>query len=276
MFINIYLFSNKSLAKGTICGFLIAGIYYHFYPTFKLVEFEDNCSKMKDIFFCPEESNFYSNCLENFVLRNCHNFESVVEFGSGDGSPVINSLLKNKFDGVIRGFELNTSAWKAANSTIDEYNLGNKYVIYNSCLLESSKPEAKYLVANPPYLPAPDKDIHMPLLFGGIDGAKITNELLSLDYDNVLLLVSSYSNPKSTINHAKANGYSVENFIVLPLKFGYYSSEPKVKKHIEDLRKNKMAFYSGDYYFLAGVLFKKQQESKADLSNELAQVMTSL
>ncbi|MGI8499647.1 MAG: SAM-dependent methyltransferase, partial [Hassallia sp.] len=62
----------------------------------------------------------------------------------------------------------------------------------------------------------------------------------------------------------------------LPLKFGYYSSEPKVKKHIEELRKHKMAFYSGDYYFLAGVLFKKCHECDVDLSSELAHVMTSL
>ena len=231
---------------------------------------------MKDIFVCPEESNFYSNCLENLVIRNCQNDESVVEFGSGDGSPVINSLLRNKFEGLIQGFELNTSAWKVANSTIDEYNLTNKYVIHNSCLFKSSKPKADYLVANPPYIPAPDTDIYMPLLFGGIDGATVTNELLSLDYENVLLLVSSFSNPTSTIEQAKENGYNVNNFVVLPLKFGYYSSEPKVKKHIEELRTKKMAFYSGDYYFLAGVLFKKSQDSDVDLANELTNVMTSL
>jgi methylase of polypeptide subunit release factors len=230
---------------------------------------------MKDIFFCPEESNFYSNCLENFVFRNSKTAECV-EFGSGDGSPVINSLLRNKFEGMIQGFELNKSAWKVANSTIDEYNLVDKYVIYNSSLFESDKPQADYLVANPPYLPAPDNDICMPLLFGGIDGATITNELLSLGYENVVVLVSSYSNPRSTIEHAKKNGYYVSNFTVLPLKFGYYSSEPKVKKHIEELRRNQMAYYSGDYYFLAGVLFKKQQKLSVDLSNELNKVMTSL
>lgn len=230
---------------------------------------------MKDIFFCPEESNFYSNCLENFILRNCDDADSIVEFGSGDGSPVINSLLRNKFDGVIHGFELNTSAWKAANLTIDEYNLTNKYVVNNSCLFESSTPDATYLIANPPYLPAPDDDIYMPLLFGGEDGATITNELLSLGYKNVLLLVSSFSNPLSTIEQAQEHGYNISNFVILPLKFGYYSSEPKVKNHIEDLRKHNMAFYSGDYYFLAGVLFQ-QDESTTDLSKELTQVMTSL
>ncbi|MFN6470435.1 MAG: SAM-dependent methyltransferase [Nostoc sp. SerVER01] len=231
---------------------------------------------MKDIFFCPEESNFYSNCLENLVIRNCRDYESIVEFGSGDGSPVINSLLRNKFDGVIQGFELNTSAWKAANLIIDEYNLTDKYIIHNSCLFDSLQHDAGYLIANPPYLPAPDNDIYMPLLFGGVDGATITNELLTLGYENVLVLVSSFSNPTSTLDVAKQNGYSVENFMILPLQFGYYSSEPKVKKHIEKLQKNKMAFYSGDYYFLAGVLFKKREDGEIDLSDELAQVMTSL
>ena len=199
-----------------------------------------------------------------------------MEFGSGDGSPVINSLLRNNFDGVIQGFELNTSAWKVANSTIDEYNLTNKYIIHNSSLFNSSQPDAEHLVANPPYLPAPDDDIYMPLLFGGVDGATITNDLLSLGYENVLVLISSFSNPTSTLNLAKENGYCVQNFMVLPLQFGYYSSDPKVKNHIEELRKNNMAFYSGDYYFLAGVLFNKCQDSVVDLSNQLAQVMTSL
>ncbi|MBD2346931.1 class I SAM-dependent methyltransferase [Anabaena subtropica] len=230
---------------------------------------------MKEIFFCPEESNFYSNCLENFILRKGENSDFIVEFGSGDGSPVINSLLRNKFDGIIHGFELNTSAWKAANLTIDEYNLTDKYVVNNSSLFASPKPEANYLIANPPYLPAPDTDIYMPLLFGGEDGATVTNELLSLGYENVLVLVSSFSNPISTIKQAQENGYSVSNFVVLPLKFGYYSSEEKVKKQIEELRKNNMAFYSGDYYFLAGVLFQRAA-STIDLSKELTQVMMSL
>jgi methylase of polypeptide subunit release factors len=231
---------------------------------------------MKEIFYCPEESNFYSNCLENFVLRNRQNFKYIVEFGSGDGSPVICSLLRNKFEGLIHGFELNTAAWKAANLTIDEYNLADKYIIDNFSLFDKSQLKGECLVANPPYLPAPDNDIYMPLLFGGTDGAAITNKLLTLGYENVLVLVSSYSNPTSTIEYAKVNGYSVNNFTVLPLKFGYYSSEPKVKNHIEEMRSNKTAFYSGDYYFLAGVLFSKDQGAKVDLSKELSQVLIGL
>ncbi|MCF4968202.1 SAM-dependent methyltransferase [Nostoc sp. CMAA1605] len=229
---------------------------------------------LKQIFFCPEESNFYSNCIEKFVFSNCNYSDSIVEFGSGDGSPVINLLLKNKFEGVIHGFELNPTAWQAAISAINEYNLHEQYIINNSCLFESDQPQANYLIANPPYIPAPDNDIYMPLLSGGKDGSEITNKLLALDYENVVVLVSSFSNPIGTIEQALAQGYSISDFVILPLKFGYYSSEPKVKRHIEELRSNNMAFYSGEYYGLAGILFQKQG-SAVDLSEELIQMLTS-
>ncbi len=231
---------------------------------------------MKDVFFCPEESKFYSHCLETLVLSQCTKTESLVEFGSGDGSPVINSLLRTRFDGLIQGFELNSSACKVANSTIEEYNLCDKYIIHNQSFFDFSSSDADYLVSNPPYLPAPDNDIYLPLLHGGSDGSTLTKKLLSLGYDNVLVMISSFSDPEGTINQAIANGYYVSDFIVVPLPFGYYSSEPKVKQTIEELRKNKMAFYSKNIYFLAGALFKKQQESGADLSTELIQVMTTL
>ena len=231
---------------------------------------------MKDIFFCPEESKFYSYCLETFILNQCNNSESLVEFGSGDGSPVINSLLRTRFNGLIHGFELNASACKIANSTVEEYNLGNKYIIHNQSFFNSAKPEAEYLISNPPYLPAPDNNIYMPFLHGGTDGSTLTKQLLLLGYDNVLLMISSFSDPEGTINYAKAQGYYLSDFLVLPLPFGYYSSEPKVKNTIKELQKNNKAFCSDKIYLLAGVLFKKEHKSSSDLSTEFVQVMTAM
>ena len=71
-------------------------------------------------------------------------------------------------------------------------------------------------------------------------------------------------------------GYTVADFMVTPLQFGYYSSEPKVKNWIAKLRENRQAFYSSNIYFLAGVLFKHSSISSVDLSDELTQVMTAL
>lgn len=231
---------------------------------------------LKDVFFCPEESNFYSHCLETLVLKNCFNSESIVEFGSGDGSPVIKSLLRTEFEGTIHGFELNNLACQVANSKIKEYKLSGKYIIHNRCLFDSAKPDATYLVSNPPYLPALDNNIYQPLLHGGIEGITVTKQLLSLNYQNVLVLVSSYSNPEGLINYALAQDYYVSDFMISPLQFGYYSSEPKVRDRIKELQRNNRAFYSKNIYLLAGVLFTKESASTGDLSTELVKLMTSL
>ena len=231
---------------------------------------------LKDVFFCPEESNFYSHCLETLVLKNCFNSESIVEFGSGDGSPVIKSLLRTEFEGTIHGFELNNLACQVANSKIKEYKLNGKYIIHNRCLFDSAKPDATYLVSNPPYLPALDNKIYQPLLHGGIEGITVTKQLLSLNYQNVLVLVSSYSNPEGLINYALAKDYYVSDFMISPLQFGYYSSEPKVRDRIKELQRNNRAFYSKNIYLLAGVLFTKESASTGDLSTELVKLMTSL
>lgn len=229
-----------------------------------------------EVFFCPEESSFYSHCLEKFVLSTCLNSETVVEFGSGNGSPVIYSLIRNSFLSKVHGYELNHSACEVAKSCIEKYRLEEQYVIHNESFFDAVKPRSAYLVANPPYLPSPDDDIQMPLLRGGTDGSGITRQLLSLDYPTVLLMISSYSNPIDTVQHAIDQGYYVADFMVSPLQFGYYSSETKVKQTIDQLKQKRRAFYSDNIYFLAGVLFRKQHRTAVDMSTEFLKVMTAL
>jgi methylase of polypeptide subunit release factors len=229
-----------------------------------------------DVFFCPEESQFYSQCLEKLVLNYCTPLNSIVEFGTGDGSPVINCLLKTQFNGSIHGFELNAASCELARSRVEQYQLKSKYTIHNKCFFEHSPSSADYLIANPPYLPAPDADLYMPSLHGGTDGATITKRLLSLGYKNVLLMISAYSNPIETVEYAIAQGYQIVDFMISPLKFGYYSCEPKVKNTIAELRKKRKAFYSQNIYFLAGALLRQKDSADVDLSAEFLKVMTVL
>ena len=230
-----------------------------------------------EVFFCPEESQFYAQCLEKMVLNHCPPDESVIEFGAGDGSPVISGLLKSRFEGKVNGYELSAAACEVARSHITQYQLSHKYQVHNECFFKGlEQTPSTYLVANPPYIPAPDNDILMPALHGGEDGATITQKLLSVDCDNVMVMVSAYSNPIDTVEWAITNGYKVADFMVTPLPFGYYSSEPKVKNWIMELRQNRKAFYSDSIYFLAGVLFQKRSRSGQNLSAELLKVMTAL
>ena len=71
-------------------------------------------------------------------------------------------------------------------------------------------------------------------------------------------------------------GYDVVDFMVTPLKFGYYSSEPKVRNTITELQRRRQAFFSERIYFLAGVLFRQKTASTSCLSEEFLKVMTAL
>lgn len=229
-----------------------------------------------EVFFCPEESQFYSQCLETMVLKRCTSTDRVIEFGSGDGSPVIHGLLRTPFKGKIYGYELNAKAYQVARSRIQKYQLSDRYIVRNQCFYKGWKQTpANYLIANPPYIPAPDNKIYMPSLHGGVDGAEITRSLFTVGCDRVLSLISAYSNPVETVEYAIKHGYKVVDFMVSPLKFGYYSSESKVKETIVALHRDRKAFYSQNIYLLAGVLFKKPQKGDTDISKELLKVMTA-
>lgn len=230
-----------------------------------------------NVFDCPEESHFYSQCLERLLLSQGSTVDSMVEFGSGDGNAVINALLKTPFNGTIQGYELCPTACQIAQTHIQKHRLENHYRIHNQCFFEGLKQRlAACLIANPPYIPAPDDRILMPELYGGQDGATITKRLLTIGCKQVLLMISAYSNPVETIHYALAQGYHVVDFMVTPLPFGCYSSEPKVKNWIARLRSQNKAFYSPNIYFLTGVLFQKRSSTTRDLSDELLKVMTLL
>ncbi|KAG2454859.1 hypothetical protein HYH02_000690 [Chlamydomonas schloesseri] len=187
----------------------------------------------------------------------------VVEFGTGDGTPVVNALMKTKFDGVVHGFELNPTSAELAREHAAAFGLQDRYQVHTGCFYAGTRSPgspaagAGCLVSNPPYLPAPDADILMPELHGGSDGAGLTRDLLSLRYPYAMLLVASYSNPAAVLRHAAAAGYRVVDFLVTPLPFGTYSSQPKVRNWIAAMRARGEAFYSGNTYLLAGVLFER-------------------
>lgn len=127
----------------------------------------------------------------------------------------------------------------------------------------------------------------MPALWGGVDGANLTRELLSAGFGSAMLMISAYSNPVRTLQHAQEQGYVVADFLVQPLPFGIYSSQDVVVQHLQEMKGRGEAFYrdigaaSGHrpYYFLAGVLFQKLGlvgQEVVDLSEELLSVMCAL
>ena len=60
------------------------------------------------------------------------------------------------------------------------------------------------------------------------ENALTVQTLMSLGLDKAMLLISSYSNPVETLEHARSEGYILRDFMLTSMPFGTYSSEPKV------------------------------------------------
>ena len=86
------------------------------------------------IFVCDEESHFYSQVLEKLLLRNCRDTRAcIIEFGAGDGTPVINALLRgasagcNFGDSIVHGYELNPRAAAVASRNAATMGVAHQY-----------------------------------------------------------------------------------------------------------------------------------------------------
>ena len=62
-------------------------------------------------------------------MQNSSSNQTVVEFGSGDGTPVITCLMQSHFSGVIHGFELNPKAAALAESRAEETGVSRQYKV---------------------------------------------------------------------------------------------------------------------------------------------------
>lgn len=232
----------------------------------------------EEIFDCPEESAFYARCLQDFLAGCCQTSSLIHEFGSGDGMPMIHAVKNAGYGGRIHGYEINGRSWSEANDRIRNQCLEERYVVHHASFFDAAcKAPAGTLVANPPYLPAwSDNGLYLKGLYGGADGSMVSRKLLTLDYPSVLMMVSSFSNPAGLLAHAAEQGYGVADFLVKPLKFGCYSSQPQVKSRIVELYQEGKAFYSDHFYLLAGVMFQKSNHGDKELSADLSAVMQSI
>lgn len=233
------------------------------------------------VFVCAEESDFYSLAIERLLLGE-HRPRRVIEFGSGDGKPVLDCLERiGRFDGVIYGYELVEAAAKLAQGRAKDLGVQDTYQVRHSCFYKGAEiAKADCLIANPPYIPSPDDDILMPSLRGGIDGSGITKHLLTLGYERCLLVVSAYSDPIGTLEHAREHGYTVADYTATPMPFGTYSSEPKVRQWIRHLEKQGKAYCSPDSYILTCILFERRERQRdgqewTPLEQQLIKVFTN-
>lgn len=229
----------------------------------------------EEIFTCRDESNFYSMCIEHLLLSQVTDDATLIEFGSGDGTPVIDALKKSDFTGQITGFELNAAAHATCQKNIAAGKLSSHYRVLGGSFFEKKTRDYDALLANPPYIPFPDNSIRLPYLHGGPQGSELSMRLLTEPCRMMMMILSSYSNPVGIIDHARQQGLCVADFFVTPISYGIYSREPKVFDYIMTLKNQGCAYASENGYLLAGVLFVRADQGCDDHSDHLKNLMRS-
>ena len=192
--------------------------------------------------------------------------------------PVISATINSAFLGTVYGYEINSEAVKTANDLIIENGLNKQYFIRNKSFFEAhNMPSSNWLIANPPYLPCEDRKLlTLPDLCGGNEGNDLSKRLLSRGYENVLLLMSSYSNPAALIEHAHSLGYKIPDFQMTKMSFGIYSSQDVVQRKIHEMKNAGKAFFTENCYLVGSAFFTKDPDYKTDLSTEFLTCLTSL
>jgi len=234
----------------------------------------------KTIFKDREESEFYAQCVRDFLFR--HGYEllenkEIVELGVGTGETIVELLKYHDFTGKINGYEIDRASYEYAQKVIADHSVADRYIVINENFFTAVRNSVVggCVISNPPYLPAYERPAQMPELWGGTDGSQVTKQIVECGFEHLILLVSSFSNPLSIIEHASSNGYKVLDFTVRTMRFGIYSSESKVCERIAQLSSQREAFVSADRYCVAGVAWVKNPDA-IDLSGPLAQALTSL
>jgi predicted RNA methylase len=231
-------------------------------------------------FSSADESAHYgfSVCmlLEHYRSRLRWEENGVVELGTGDAT-VISDVVRSLPDLRVRSFDISASSVETARANISARGVADRYTVELGDFFDQADsaggPEVTTVISNPPYIPAPDRNILMPELWGGVHGNDLVLQLLKAGYENVVTAVASYSDPEATVRTAGDLGYRVANFLAMGLDYGRYSNEPKVRDHIRRLCDAGHGWAGDDEYMVAVALFTRNPDIPGDRADQLLRAL---
>ncbi|MGY2005176.1 methylase [Blastococcus sp. SYSU DS1024] len=198
--------------------------------------------------------------------------EGVDELGTGDAT-AISDVVRSLPGLRVRSYDISAPSVEQARANIAERGVADRYTVELGDFFDQADSAggipARTAISNPPYIPAPDRDILMPELWGGVRGNDLVLQLLKAGYTNVISAVASYSDPETTVRTAEEVGYRVVNFLAMGLDFGPYSSEPKVREHIRRLCEEGHGWAADDGYMVAVALFTRDPGLPGDRGHQL-------
>src|SRR6476469_7859665 len=214
--------------------------------------------------------------LEQYRAQLGWEADGVVELGTGDATAIADVVAA--LPGLrVHSYDISAPSVERARANIAARGLEDRYTVELGDFFDAADaagaPAVATVISNPPYIPSPDRGILMPELWGGVHGNDLVLQLLKAGYDNVITAVASYSDPESTVRTAEDLGYRVANFLAMGLDFGPYSSEPKVRRHIQQLRSEGRGWASDHGYMVAMALFTRNSDVPGDRARQLLRAL---
>ena len=214
--------------------------------------------------------------LEQYRAQLGWEAHGVDELGTGDAT-AISQVVAALPDLRVRSYDISAPTVETARANIAARGLAERYMVELGDFFDQADsaggPPVSTVISNPPYIPAPDGDILMPELWGGVHGNDLVLQLLKAGYDNVIAAVASYSDPLETVRTAEHLGYRVANFLAMGLDYGRYSSEPKVRDHIRRLCAEGRGWAGDDEYMVAVALFTRNPDVPGDRAGQLLRAL---
>lgn len=202
--------------------------------------------------------------------------EGVVELGTGDATAIAD-VVRSLPDLRVRSYDISAPSVETARGNIAARGVADRYTVELGDFFDQADsafgPPVSTVISNPPYIPAPDRNILMPELWGGVHGNDLMLRLLKAGYDNVIAAVASYSDPVGTVTTAGDLGYRVVNFLAMGLDYGAYSSEPKVRDHVRRLCAEGRGWAGDDGYMVAVALFTRDPDVPGDRADQLLRAL---
>src|SRR4051812_46603243 len=204
--------------------------------------------------------------------------DGVVELGTGDATAIADVVAA--LPGLrVHSYDISAPSVEAARKNIAARGVQDRYTVELGDFFDQADaaggPPVATVISNPPYIPAPNRDILMPELWGGVYGNDLLLQLLKAGYDNVIAAVASYSDPQTTLRTAGDLGYRVVNFLAMGLDFGPYSSEPKVRAHIRRLCAEGRGWADDDGYLVAVALMSRNAAVPGDRADQLLRALSA-
>ena len=237
-------------------------------------------SRADGFFDCAEESAHYAFSVQLLLTQYAEvvpwQEQGVAELGSGDARAIAHVV--RAVPGLrVHGTDISPTSVQRARQTITAVGVADRYDVelgdFFGWADSAGGQRVETVIANPPYIPAPDGDIRMPELWGGWYGNDLVLRLLKAGFDHLLVALPSYSDPAATLSTAADLGYRVANFLAMGLEFGEYSREPKVREHIARLTAEGHGWAGDDEYVVAVALLTRSPEVRRDRAVELMRAL---